>query len=162
MRQPIKKCIANKGIENELFGTFNEHTSHNYVKSNTGKPVSIMIMIMPEKVPFGVIAPMTTPFAVDGELQAMSIRSQVEFLVCERADSLAVGGSTGEGQTMSPDELRACVSETRAAVCPRPMNAAELTRAADALDRLPRGRDLDFLAGQLERLNDGARICRGG
>ena len=53
------------------------------------------------------------------------------------------------------------VSETRAAVCPRPMTGAELTRAADALDALPRGRDLDFLAGQLERLDDGARICRG-
>ena len=38
---------------------------------------------------------------------------------------------------------------------------AELTRAADALDRLPRGRDLDFLAAELERLDDGARICRG-
>ena len=44
-------------------------------------------MIMPEKIPFGVIAPMTTPFAADGELQATSIRSQVEFLVRERADS---------------------------------------------------------------------------
>ena len=54
------------------------------------------------------------------------------------------------------------VSETRAAVCPRPMTSAELTRAADALDRLPRGRDLDFIAEQLERLDDGARICRGG
>ena len=75
-------------------------------------------MIMPEKTPFGVIAPMTTPFAADGELQATSIRSQVEFLVREQADSLAVGGSTGEGQTLSPDELRACVSETRAAMPP--------------------------------------------
>ena len=53
------------------------------------------------------------------------------------------------------------VSETRAAVCPRPMTSAELTRAADALDRLPRGGDLDFLAAQLERLDDGAAICRG-
>ena len=54
------------------------------------------------------------------------------------------------------------VSEAREAVCPRPMTGAELTRAADALDRLPRGGDLDFLAGQIERLDDGARICRGG
>ena len=53
------------------------------------------------------------------------------------------------------------VSETRAAVCPRPMTSAELTRAADALDRLPRGADLNFIAAQLERLDDGARICRG-
>ena len=71
---------------------------------------------MTKKVPFGVIAPMTTPFAEDGELKAESLRSQVEFLVRERADSLAVGGSTGEGQTLSPEELRACVSETRNAM----------------------------------------------
>lgn len=54
------------------------------------------------------------------------------------------------------------VSETRAAVCPRPMTSGELVRASDAIDRLPGGRDLDFLAGQLERLDDGAQICRGG
>lgn len=73
-------------------------------------------MILPKNVPFGVIAPMTTPFSADGELNAKAIRSQVEFLVRERADSLAVGGSTGEGQTLSAEELRACVSETRAAM----------------------------------------------
>jgi 4-hydroxy-tetrahydrodipicolinate synthase len=73
-------------------------------------------MNLPARVPFGVIAPMTTPFSEDGELQPRWIRSQVEFLVRERADSLAVGGSTGEGQTLSPDELQACVSETRAAM----------------------------------------------
>ena len=48
-------------------------------------------MIMPDKVPFGVIAPMTTPFSSSGELMPKSIRSQVDFLVRERADSLAVG-----------------------------------------------------------------------
>jgi 4-hydroxy-tetrahydrodipicolinate synthase len=68
---------------------------------------------MPTNVPFGVIAPMTTPFSADGELQPKSIRSQVEFLVRERADSLAVGGSTGEGQTLSAEELRTCVGEVR-------------------------------------------------
>ena len=73
-------------------------------------------MIMPDKIPFGVIAPMTTPFSSSGELMPKSIRSQVEFLVRERADSLAVGGSTGEGQTLDPDELRACVSEVREAM----------------------------------------------
>jgi len=41
------------------------------------------------------------------------------------------------------------------------MTSGELVRAADAIDRLPGGKDLDFLAGQLERLDDGARICRG-
>lgn len=53
------------------------------------------------------------------------------------------------------------VTETRASVCPRPMNATELRRAADALDALPRGASLDYLAQQLDRLDVAARICRG-
>jgi 4-hydroxy-tetrahydrodipicolinate synthase len=69
---------------------------------------------MSNRIPHGIIAPMTTPFSADGELCPKSIGSQVNFLVRERADSLAVGGSTGEGHTLYPDELRACVSETRA------------------------------------------------
>jgi dihydrodipicolinate synthase/N-acetylneuraminate lyase len=106
-------------------------------------------MIMPEKIPFGVIAPMTTPSAADGELQATSIRSQVEFLVRERADSLAVGGSTGEGQTLSPDELRACVSETRAAMPPEmPLIASAIvdsTRQAIRLIKAVEGLDVDAI-----------------
>jgi len=73
-------------------------------------------MTTPENVPFGVIAPMTTPFDEQGELQPDKLRSQVEFLVRERADSLAVGGSTGEGHTLSPDELRASVEVVRDAM----------------------------------------------
>jgi len=53
------------------------------------------------------------------------------------------------------------VTETRAAVCPTPMTQAQRVRASDAIDVLPAGRELDFLAGQLERLDDGSRICRG-
>ena len=68
---------------------------------------------------------------------------------------------TGCGERPGPNLSAPTVSETRAAVCPRPMTGAELTRAADALDRLPRGADLDYIAAQLERLDDGAQICRG-
>ena len=72
------------------------------------------------------------------------------------ATILAAALASGCVATTAPN-----VSETRAAVCPRPMNAAELTRAADALDALPRGADLNYIAAQLERLDDGSRICRG-
>lgn len=76
----------------------------------------IELMNLPEKIPFGVIAPMTTPFSEKGELEPSKLRSQVDFLVRERADSLAVGGSTGEGHTLSPDELRASVEAVREAM----------------------------------------------
>lgn len=54
------------------------------------------------------------------------------------------------------------VSETRAAVCPRPLSRSELLRVADALEALPPGDDLDVIAHHLERLDDGARICSKG
>jgi hypothetical protein len=59
---------------------------------------------------------------------------------------------TGRG-TISVDEARG--------LCPTPLTASQALRIADALDNLPPGSDLDALATELERLNDGARICRG-
>jgi hypothetical protein len=53
------------------------------------------------------------------------------------------------------------VSEVSRAICPTPLTAPQALRIADALDSFPPGDDLDFIAGQLERLDDGARICRG-
>lgn len=53
------------------------------------------------------------------------------------------------------------VREARAALCPLPLSDAELLRAADALDHLPAGDDTDALAAYLDRLDEGARICRG-
>lgn len=68
------------------------------------------------------------------------------------AMSLA-GCVTAQGTTTVP--------EARAALCPQPLTRDELLRAADALDHLPAGEDLDALAGYLDRLDEGARICRG-
>ena len=53
------------------------------------------------------------------------------------------------------------VSDTARAICPTPLTAVQSLRVADALDRLPPGDDLDVIAAQLERLDDGARLCRG-
>jgi hypothetical protein len=53
------------------------------------------------------------------------------------------------------------VSDTARAICPTPLTTTQALRIADALDALPPGDDLDFLATQLERLDDAARLCRG-
>jgi hypothetical protein len=55
----------------------------------------------------------------------------------------------------------ATVSDTARAICPTPLTATQALRIADALDNLPPGSDLDALAIQIERLDDGARLCRG-
>jgi 4-hydroxy-tetrahydrodipicolinate synthase len=56
---------------------------------------------------------MTTPFDADEELDERVLRAEVRYLVEEvGVHGLAVGGSTGEGHTLSTDELRRAVGAT--------------------------------------------------
>ena len=54
----------------------------------------------------GIIPPMTTPFDGNEEVDERALRANVRYLI-EQAGvhGLAVGGSTGEGHTLSVDEL---------------------------------------------------------
>lgn len=59
----------------------------------------------------------------------------------------------------SPDAARhAEIRRQIAAACPQPLSPAALTRAADLLDRHP---DAAAVIADLDRLDEGARICRG-
>jgi 4-hydroxy-tetrahydrodipicolinate synthase len=58
----------------------------------------------------GIIPPMTTPFDGDGEIDEGAVRAQVRWLIGQGVHGLAVGGSTGEGQTLDRDELRRLVA----------------------------------------------------
>jgi 4-hydroxy-tetrahydrodipicolinate synthase len=58
----------------------------------------------------GIIPPMTTPFDRDGEIDEGAVRAQVRWLIGQGVHGLAVGGSTGEGQTLDRDELRRLVA----------------------------------------------------
>jgi 4-hydroxy-tetrahydrodipicolinate synthase len=59
---------------------------------------------------YGIIPPMTTPFDTDGEIDDGAVRAQVRWLIGQGVHGLAVGGSTGEGQTLDQDELRRVVA----------------------------------------------------
>jgi len=59
---------------------------------------------------FGIIPPMTTPFNADGELDEVATKAQVRWLVDQGVHGLAAGGSTGEGHTLDPEELRRLVA----------------------------------------------------
>lgn len=62
----------------------------------------------------GIIPPMTTPFDAAGEIDLDLLRADVKYLIEEGGvHGLAVGGSTGEGHTLSAEELHLAV---RAAV----------------------------------------------
>ena len=58
----------------------------------------------------GIIPPMTTPFDADGAIDEGAARAQVRWLIGQGVHGLAVGGSTGEGQTLDQDELRRLVA----------------------------------------------------
>lgn len=58
----------------------------------------------------GIIPPMTTPFTAEGEVDEGAFRAEVRFLLEQGVHGLAVGGTTGEGHTLSTDELRRLVA----------------------------------------------------
>jgi 4-hydroxy-tetrahydrodipicolinate synthase len=58
----------------------------------------------------GIVPPMVTPFDGREEVDEQAFRADVRYLVAQaRVHGLAVGGSTGEGHTLSTDELRTLV-----------------------------------------------------
>ena len=61
---------------------------------------------MPDRL-MGIIPPMTTPFSDDGSIDTESFRAEVRFLIETGVHGLAVGGSTGEGQTLTDEETAA-------------------------------------------------------
>lgn len=61
---------------------------------------------------YGIIVPTTTPFTSDGDVDEAGVRNQARFMLQQGAHGLVVGGSTGEGHTLSADELRRTVAAT--------------------------------------------------
>ena len=59
---------------------------------------------------FGIVPPITTPFDSNEDVDEGMLRAEVCYLIEEAGvHGLAVGGSTGEGHTLSTDELRRAV-----------------------------------------------------
>jgi 4-hydroxy-tetrahydrodipicolinate synthase len=55
----------------------------------------------------GIVPPMVTPFTPDGSIDEGTLREEARHLIEEAGvHGLAVGGSTGEGHTLSTDESR--------------------------------------------------------
>jgi 4-hydroxy-tetrahydrodipicolinate synthase len=54
----------------------------------------------------GIMPPMTTPFDAEGKVDEAAFRSEVRDLLAAGAHGVVVGGSTGEGHTLSTDEIR--------------------------------------------------------
>ena len=55
---------------------------------------------------FGIIPPATTAFDRDGRLDEDSVILQLQWLKAKGSHGVVVGGSTGEGHTLSRDEFK--------------------------------------------------------
>jgi dihydrodipicolinate synthase/N-acetylneuraminate lyase len=53
----------------------------------------------------GVIVPATTPFSVTEEIDEKAFAAQLEWLVAQGVQGIVLGGSTGEGYTLTDDEF---------------------------------------------------------
>lgn len=64
------------------------------------------------KCPRGVIPPMTTPFARNGDLDLAKLKPQVDWMIGAGVAGVAAGGSTGEGHTLEREEYRELLAAT--------------------------------------------------
>ena len=60
----------------------------------------------------GIIPPMTTPFTAEGEIDERAFRAQVRFFLGKGVHGVCVGGSTGEGHTLTRDEFKRLMTAT--------------------------------------------------
>ncbi len=100
----------------------------------------------------GIIPPMVTPFTADGGIDEQALRADVRYLVDKaKVHGLAVCGSTGEGHTLTTDEVRhitaAAIEETNGRV---PVIAGIITNStASAVERAKAVADLGVAALQV-------------
>ena len=97
----------------------------------------------------GIIPPLATPFGSDGELDEAALRREVRMALAAGVHGITVTGSTGEGHTLSVDELtRASAMAVEAAQGRVPVITGVIrdsTRDAIACGRAIRGTGIDAL-----------------
>ena len=57
----------------------------------------------------GIIPPMVTPFDANEEIDEAALRADVRYMIEAGVNGIVVGGSTGEGHTLTNDEARRLV-----------------------------------------------------
>ena len=101
---------------------------------------------------YGVVPPMTTPFDEDEEINYDMLKKDVTHLVEKsKVHGLAIGGSTGEGYSLSTKELRAALETTIDAVKGKvPVIAGIIVDSTrQALEKAKAIQDLDISALQI-------------
>jgi 4-hydroxy-tetrahydrodipicolinate synthase len=60
----------------------------------------------------GIIPPLVTPFTADGDIDEKLLRGQARFMLSKGVHGVCMGGSTGEGHTLTRDELKRTIEIT--------------------------------------------------
>jgi 4-hydroxy-tetrahydrodipicolinate synthase len=101
---------------------------------------------------YGVVPPMTTPFDENEEINHEYLAKDVKYLIEKaKVHGLAIGGSTGEGYTLSTKELRGALETTVNEVKGRvPVIAGIIVDSTrQAIERAKAVQDLDIAALQI-------------
>jgi len=61
-------------------------------------------LFKPEQIQ-GIVPPLVTPFTTDDKLDESALRGTIRFMLDQGVHGLVAGGSSGEGYTLSADEL---------------------------------------------------------
>lgn len=81
---------------------------------------------------YGVVAPFTTPFKENGDIDFTAIKPQVDWLIEQGVHGLAAGGSTGEGHALDRSEYEELISATYEAIAGRvPLVAGIIANSTD-------------------------------
>ena len=99
----------------------------------------------------GIIAPFTTPFDEEGQIDFAAVKPQVDWLIENGVHGLAAGGSTGEGHVLARDEYRQLIRTTLEAIDDRiPLVAGIIASStAEVIARGQTVRDLGVVALQV-------------
>ncbi len=99
----------------------------------------------------GILPPMVTPFDRNEEVDVRALAADVDYLLSSGVQGVTVGGSTGEGHTLSTDEVRRVVGTAIEAVAGRgPVVAGVITDSTrQTVARAKALADLDVAALQI-------------
>lgn len=99
----------------------------------------------------GVLPPITMPFDIQGNLVKGALKEQIDFIIDQGASAAVVGGSTGEGHTLTDAEYEAVMREAYEATAGRvPFLAGLIVQSTrDAIHRANRLKGLEIAALQV-------------
>jgi 4-hydroxy-tetrahydrodipicolinate synthase len=92
----------------------------------------------------GIIPPVPTPFTADGEIDEKAFRGVIRFLLSQGVHGICVGGSTGEGHTLTREEFQRLMTISAEEVAGKvPLVAGMIVNSTR--EAIARGRSIETL-----------------